>query len=74
MTEAIKIGARAIKENSTSVDEVQRCLEELDESIATQKEVDDVLGIALAIIKYQTCIIYTSKLGIQTHLATTIKY
>lgn len=45
MTEAIQIGARAIKENSTSVDEVQRCLEELDESIATQKEVDDALGI-----------------------------
>nr|XP_017243281.1 PREDICTED: charged multivesicular body protein 7 isoform X2 [Daucus carota subsp. sativus] len=44
VTEAIQIGARAIKENSTSVEEVQRCLEELDESIATQKEVDNVLG------------------------------
>lgn len=44
VTEAIRIGARAIKENSTSVDEVQRSLEELDESIAMQKEVDDVLG------------------------------
>ena len=52
MTEAIQIGARAIKENSTSVDEVQRCLEELDESIATQKEVDNVLGIALIMMTY----------------------
>ncbi|KAL8094405.1 hypothetical protein AgCh_036076 [Apium graveolens] len=43
VTQAIQIGARAIKENSTSVDEVQRCLEELDESIAMQKEVEDFL-------------------------------
>ncbi|KAL1805330.1 hypothetical protein ACET3Z_028398 [Daucus carota] len=37
VTEAIQIGARATKENSTSVDEVQCCLEELDSSIAMQE-------------------------------------
>lgn len=62
MTEAIQIGARAIKENSTSVDEVQRCLEELDESIATQKEVDDALGILLIPNTYHTHI-YTHTHG-----------
>ncbi|KAL1826786.1 hypothetical protein ACET3Z_005198 [Daucus carota] len=51
VTEAIQIGARAIKENSTSVDEGQRCLEELDSSIAMQ-EVDNVLGIALMRMTY----------------------
>ena len=58
MTEAIQIGARAIKENSTSVDEGQRCLEELDSSIAMQ-EVDNVLGIALMRMTYHKTYIHT---------------
>lgn len=62
MTEAIQIGARAIKENSTSVDEVQRCLEELDSSIAMQ-EVDNVLGIALMRMTYHKTYINTHTHG-----------
>ena len=58
MTEAIQIGARATKENSTSVDEVQRCLEELDSSIAMQ-EVGNVLGIALMRMTYHKTYINT---------------
>ncbi|KAL6968736.1 hypothetical protein U1Q18_034529 [Sarracenia purpurea var. burkii] len=43
VAEAIQIGARAIKENRISVEEVQICLQELEESIVMQKEVDNVL-------------------------------
>ena len=45
VTEAIQIGVRAIKENKISVEEVQLCLEELDESINSQKLVENALGI-----------------------------
>lgn len=45
MTEAIQIGVRAIKENKISVEEVELCLEELDESINSQKQVENALGI-----------------------------
>ncbi|KAK3026939.1 hypothetical protein RJ639_040345 [Escallonia herrerae] len=43
VSEAIQIGARAIKENNMSVEEVQLCLQELDESIDTQKQVEQAL-------------------------------
>ncbi|XP_059659279.1 uncharacterized protein LOC132306083 isoform X1 [Cornus florida] len=43
VSEAIQIGARTIKENGMSIEEVQLCLQELDESIDSQKEVDEVL-------------------------------
>ncbi|KAA8549008.1 hypothetical protein F0562_000692 [Nyssa sinensis] len=43
VSEAIQIGARAIKENSMSVEEVQNCLQELDESIDLYKQVEEVL-------------------------------
>ncbi|XP_022757712.1 charged multivesicular body protein 7 isoform X2 [Durio zibethinus] len=46
VTEAIQIGARAIKENKISVEEVQLCLEELDESIDSQKQVEKALESA----------------------------
>ncbi|OMO82307.1 Snf7 [Corchorus olitorius] len=46
VTEAIQIGARAIKENKISVEEVQLCLEELDESIDSQKQVEMALESA----------------------------
>ena len=44
VSEAIQIGARAIKENRISVEEVQLCLQELEESIDLQKQVENVLG------------------------------
>ncbi|OVA16608.1 Snf7 [Macleaya cordata] len=43
VVEAIEIGARAIKGSRISAEEVQVCLEELDESVASQKQVEDVL-------------------------------
>ncbi|XP_058076088.1 uncharacterized protein LOC131224762 isoform X2 [Magnolia sinica] len=47
VSEAIQIGARAIKENSISVEEVHIHLEELNESIASQKQVEEALEIPL---------------------------
>ncbi|KAK9161888.1 hypothetical protein Syun_008229 [Stephania yunnanensis] len=43
VSEAIRIGARAIKEIGISVEEVQLTLQELDESVAFQKEVEEAL-------------------------------
>ncbi|XP_010045558.2 charged multivesicular body protein 7 [Eucalyptus grandis] len=43
VSEAIQIGARAIKENKISVGEVELCLEEIDESIDFQKQVEKAL-------------------------------
>ncbi|KAG4115710.1 hypothetical protein ERO13_D12G123000v2 [Gossypium hirsutum] len=43
VTGAIQIGARVIKENKISIEEVQLCLEELDESIDSQKQVEKAL-------------------------------
>ncbi|KAM7276922.1 hypothetical protein ACFE04_018788 [Oxalis oulophora] len=43
VSEAILIGARAIKENKISVEEVEICLEELEESIDLQKQVEKSL-------------------------------
>ncbi|XP_010240814.1 PREDICTED: uncharacterized protein LOC104585580 isoform X2 [Nelumbo nucifera] len=43
VSEAIQIGARAIKENGVSVEEVQLCLQELDESVTSQKLVEEAL-------------------------------
>ncbi|CAK9142261.1 unnamed protein product [Ilex paraguariensis] len=44
VSEAIQIGARAIKENKISLEEVELCLQELDESLDSQKQVEIVLG------------------------------
>ncbi|KAM7521363.1 hypothetical protein LguiA_011265 [Lonicera macranthoides] len=44
VSEAIQIGARAIKENKISLEEVQVCLQELDESIKSQKQIENVLA------------------------------
>ncbi|XP_042483342.1 uncharacterized protein LOC122063709 isoform X2 [Macadamia integrifolia] len=41
VAEAIQIGAHAIKENVVSVEDVQLCLEELDNSVASQKLVEE---------------------------------
>uniref|UniRef100_A0A803NQ34 Charged multivesicular body protein 7 n=1 Tax=Cannabis sativa TaxID=3483 RepID=A0A803NQ34_CANSA len=43
VTEAIQIGAEAIKSNKMSVEEVQHSLEELEESIDLQKQVENAL-------------------------------
>lgn len=43
VSEAIKIGARAIKENMISVEEVHVHLQELDENISAQKLVNEAL-------------------------------
>ncbi|KAB1224087.1 Charged multivesicular body protein 7 [Morella rubra] len=43
VSEAIQIGAQAIKENKISVEEVEFCLQELEESIESQKQVEKAL-------------------------------
>ncbi|CAL0302355.1 unnamed protein product [Lupinus luteus] len=43
VSEAMQIGARAIKENKISVEDVDLCLRDLQESIDSQKEVERVL-------------------------------
>ncbi|KAL6008929.1 hypothetical protein ACLOJK_022156 [Asimina triloba] len=45
VSEAIQIGARAIKENSVSVEEVHIHLQELEESVAYQKQVEEALEL-----------------------------
>jgi hypothetical protein len=44
VSEAILIGAQAVKDNRMSVEEVEFCLQELEESIESQKQVDKALG------------------------------
>lgn len=44
VTEAIQIGAQAIKECGISIEEVENCLEELDERVYSQKQVEEALG------------------------------
>jgi len=41
----MQIGARAIKENKISVEDVDLCLRDIQESIDSQKEVEKILGI-----------------------------
>ncbi|XP_077218494.1 SNF7 family protein [Tasmannia lanceolata] len=43
VSEAIQIGARAIKENGISIEEVHFHLQELDESVASQRQVEETL-------------------------------
>ncbi|KAF5207873.1 charged multivesicular body protein [Thalictrum thalictroides] len=47
VSEAIQIGAQAIKECGISIEEVHHCLEELDERITSQKQVEEALGSTL---------------------------
>lgn len=47
VSEAIQIGTRAIKENKISIEEVQIHLQELDENIASQKQISEALGTTL---------------------------
>lgn len=44
VSEAIQLGARAIKENHMNVKEVELCLQELDEFMDSQKIIHNALG------------------------------
>ncbi|CAA6668865.1 unnamed protein product [Spirodela intermedia] len=46
-SEAIQLGAQAIKKQQISVEQVHLCLQELSETVASQKQVDEALGLAL---------------------------
>ncbi|XP_039128676.1 charged multivesicular body protein 7 isoform X1 [Dioscorea cayenensis subsp. rotundata] len=46
VSEAIQIGAQAIKENNVTVEEVYTHLQDLEENVASQKQVDDALASA----------------------------
>lgn len=48
VAEAIRIGTQAIKENGISYDEVELCLQELNECIESQKQIDEILGSSAA--------------------------
>jgi len=41
----MQIGARAIKENKISVEDVDLCLRDIQETIDSHKEVEKILGI-----------------------------
>jgi len=46
VTDAVKVGAQAMKENHVTLDEVQICLEELDDAISQGRETQDALASA----------------------------
>lgn len=46
-SEAIRIGAQAIRKHKISIEQVHLCLEELSETVASQKQVDEALGDCL---------------------------
>lgn len=44
MYEAIQLGAQVIKENKMGIEEVQLCLQELDEFMVSQETIYNALG------------------------------
>lgn len=58
VSEAIKIGAQAIKENRISVEEVQDSLQEIEESIDTLKQLENVIGNFLFIRNFKTKVVF----------------
>lgn len=44
VSEAIKVGAQAIKEKRISLDEIEQCLQDFDVAFSSLKLVDEVLG------------------------------
>lgn len=44
VSEAIQIGAKAIKENKISAEEVEDSLQEIEESIDTLKQLENIIG------------------------------
>lgn len=52
----MQIGARAMKENKISVEDVDLCLRDLQESIDSQKEVEKALGTFFFPISSVACI------------------
>lgn len=53
VSEAIQISTQALKDNQTTVEEVTLCLQHLDESIDSLKQVDKVLGSNLALAEIE---------------------
>ncbi|XP_038681317.1 charged multivesicular body protein 7 isoform X2 [Tripterygium wilfordii] len=49
VSEAIQIGARAVKENRITVEDIQLCLEELEEGIGTLKEVEKAIEFSVSV-------------------------
>lgn len=45
VSEVMKIGAQAIKQNGVTVEDVEHCLDELEEGILSQKQVEKAFGI-----------------------------
>uniref|UniRef100_A0A7N0TUF0 Charged multivesicular body protein 7 n=1 Tax=Kalanchoe fedtschenkoi TaxID=63787 RepID=A0A7N0TUF0_KALFE len=46
VSEAIQIGARAMKENRISLTEVEHCLQELDEAVDSQKQITSIIELS----------------------------
>ncbi|CAH9058340.1 unnamed protein product [Cuscuta europaea] len=53
VSEAIQISVQALKDNQISIEEVTMCLDDLDESIDSLKQVDNVLGSHLALTEIE---------------------
>ncbi|KAJ0559404.1 putative Snf7 family protein [Helianthus annuus] len=53
--EAIKSGTKAMKDKMITIEEVQQCLDDLDETITSQKQVEKVLGtpIFVSILRFK---------------------
>jgi hypothetical protein len=49
VTDALKVGVQAMKDNHVTLAEVQTCLEEADEAISQQRETHMTLGIISAL-------------------------
>lgn len=56
VTDAVKVGMQAIKENHVTLAEVQTCLEEVDEAISQQRETQTALGTASALSFFLFCL------------------
>ncbi|KAL3691709.1 hypothetical protein R1sor_005360 [Riccia sorocarpa] len=48
VSDAIRVGTAAIKDNHVSIEDVHSCLDELDEAITVQRETEDALGAQIS--------------------------
>lgn len=44
VTDALKVGVQAIKDNHVTLSEIQTCLEEADEAISQQRDTQTTIG------------------------------